>query len=82
MKKVTIHKAEPLRFKTVEGVEIHITKNLPPIDNVKSFKDVEEFYKTDAVDLFDALKKNLPQGVLFQQLILMLKDSPNLYRGI
>jgi len=84
MKRMIVCKAEPIGGNIIEDVELHIKGKLPSMETkqLKSLKDVEEIYKTEALNVFDVLSKHLPQGTRHQLLILMLKDAQNLYRGI
>lgn len=83
MKKIFLYKADPITNKEpVEDVEIHIKKNLDDSREWKSMKEINEFYKNEALDLFDAMRKHLPQGTRHQLLILLLKDTENFYAGV
>ena len=83
MKKIIVCKASPITKKEqIEGVEIHIKKDLPDFDEFGNLEKVEEFYKNEALDIYDALKNNLAQGVMHQLLILMLQGKQELYKGL
>jgi hypothetical protein len=83
MKKVTLCKAAPIiKDEPIEDVEIRIIDELPSLYRNKTSKEVEEFYQREASKLFDILSNSLPGGTRHQLLILLLKDTENLYRGI
>jgi hypothetical protein len=75
-----ICKASPItQNKPIEDITIEISDELPDLEFTK---DMERLYKNEAIDLFSALKKSLPQGTLHQLIILMLENHLNLYKGI
>ena len=83
MKKIIICKASPITKKEqIEDVEIHIKKELPEFDEFENLKEAEEFYKNEAMDIYDALSNSLAQGVMHQLLILMLQGKQELYKGL
>lgn len=82
MKRITLCKASPItRNEPVEDVEIHIKDELPDYRD-KASREIEKFYRQEALNLSDVLNKHLPQGTRHQLLILLLQDVENLYRGI
>lgn len=78
--KIHISKATPIvDSELVNDAEIHIKKTIPEFIDLKQ---AGEYYKNDALDIFEILKTHLPQGTRHQLLICLLKDAENLYHGI
>lgn len=83
MKEILVCKADPIGEDEVEGAILHVTDKLPDFQ-YQSGKDVlamaMEYYQFQAKRVIEALDC-LPQGVRYQVMIEILKESPNLYRG-
>ena len=80
MNRLTLYKFDPLAGQEVPGIVIEIVADMPEFGSLERAKDL---YDTQAEQLVDALKNNLPQGTLFRVLYkLMASYAKNvLYRG-
>ena len=76
-------KFDPLAGQKAPGVTIEIVAELPSMEKTGSLKDVEIFYDSQATPLVNALRNNLPQGVLFRVLYRLMEFYAKdiLYRG-
>lgn len=81
MKTINICKADHItETEPVEDAQIIINNPIPKIKDV-SLEESEQFYKDEALRVYDILFNHTAQGMRHQLLILMLEGSLQLYRG-
>ena len=82
MDRLFLCKFDPLAGQEAPGINISIVSDLPEMEN-EDLKSVESFYGLQAESLVNALRKNLPQGVLFRVLYKLMEYYAKdvLYRG-
>ena len=82
MEHLILCKFDPLAGQEAPGVIIEITDRLPSME-AESLEDVEVFYRAQAAKVADALRNNLPQGVLYRVLFKLMEGYAKnvLYRG-
>ncbi len=77
-----LYKFDPLAGQKAPGVVIEIVLDLPEMETL-TLKEAESFYDGQAISLVNALRSNLPQGVLFRVLYKLMEYYAKdvLYRG-
>lgn len=78
MKTLRLCKFEPLRGQEPSPVTIIIDDKIPKHDDLKQ---AEQFHKTEAKNLEDALYRSLPQGTYDRLAILLAARKVSLYVG-
>ena len=83
MKRLVLYKFDPLAHQEAPGIIIEIAAELPSMEETGSLKDAEIFYDSQAKPLVNALRDNLPQGVLYRVLYRLMEYYAKdvLYRG-
>jgi len=81
MIKIKVPKAEPIDKELVEDAIIEITGKLERFKGDLCLKKQEAYFFKQAVELNDALHRSLPQGLVHQLLICMLRSKECLFVG-
>ena len=76
-------KFDPMADQTAPGVIIEIVAEIPTYAEDWTFSKAQSFHVTQAEQLVDALRNNLPQGTLFRVLYKLMEHYAKdvLYRG-
>jgi hypothetical protein len=77
MKTVILYRYDPIGEHQAPSFELLIDTDLPEMD---SFDEAKRIYREQAESIFQALR-SLPQGTRYQLALLILAETPNLYRG-
>jgi len=82
MEHLILYKFDPLAGQKAPGVTIEIVAELPSMED-ENLEYAAKFYDNQATLLVNALRSNLPQGVLFRVLYKLMEHYAKevLYRG-